>query len=371
MRVRVEGFKGDFEIELEGLEKLIPELKDIEEIEIDNLEFDGEILLELLIPLIREAVKRVVEEKLPELKLKELEFPHTIREVVIGNTEKGTRKYSVKVGGKKSIFEIGYAIALDVFDTKIKLPKAVRDAYGDLLNDPIEQAKAIEEKKMADLIAFHMISIDVEGREPSEAVKTLKRLLDEVGMPIVVGGCGDVKKDVALFKEVAKVCKDEGVVLNSATLESADEIGKLAKESGSAVISWVQLDINQQKQLNKSIAKYTREIIMDTTTAGFGYGTEYSFTTMERIRLAGLKGDEDLAYPIMTAGSNAWGCREAWMKDTILDETTWGDRMIRGPIWEIGTSLVSILAGADLVLNLHPKSAECLQKLREEFKVVV
>jgi acetyl-CoA decarbonylase/synthase complex subunit delta len=239
------------------------------------------------------------------------------------------------------------------------------------LNDPIEQAKAIEEKKMADLIAFHMISIDVENKDPSEAVKTLKRLLDEVGMPIVVGGCGDVKKDVALFKEVVKVCKDEGVVLNSATLESADEIGKLAKESGSAVISWVQLDINQQKQLNKSIAKYTREIIMDTTTAGFGYGTEYSFTTMERIRLAGLKGDEDLAYPIMTAGSNAWGCREAWMKDTILDETTWGDRMLRGPIWEIGTSLVSILAGADLVLNLHPKSAECLQKLREEFKVVV
>ena len=38
MRVRVEGFKGDFEIELEGLEMLIPELKDIEEIEIDNLE---------------------------------------------------------------------------------------------------------------------------------------------------------------------------------------------------------------------------------------------------------------------------------------------------------------------------------------------
>ena len=95
MRVRVEGFKGDFEIEFEGLEELIPELKDIEEIEIDNLEFDGEILIELLIPLIREAVKRVVEEKLPELKLKELEFPHTIRGVVIGDTEKGTRKYSV------------------------------------------------------------------------------------------------------------------------------------------------------------------------------------------------------------------------------------------------------------------------------------
>ncbi len=365
MKIRVEGLNAGFEIELEGLEKLIPELEEIEELEIENLEFDGEILVELLVPLIKEAVKRFVE-KLPEVEIKRLELPNAIREVVIGNTEKGTRKYSVKVGGKKDIFELGYVIALDVFDTKIKLPKAVRDSYRDLLNDPIEQAKAIEENKMADLVAFHMISIDVDDKEPKEAVKTLKRLLDEVGLPIVVGGCGDVKKDVALFREVAKVCKDEGVVLNSATLESADEIGRLAKESNSAVISWVQLDINQQKQLNRILAKYTKEIIMDTTTAGFGYGTEYSFTTMERVRLAGLRGDEDLAYPIMTAGSNAWGCREAWMKDTILNETTWGDRMLRGPIWEIGTALVSILAGADLVLCLHPKSAECLMKLRDE-----
>ncbi len=367
MRLKVDGLKAGFEIELEGLEKLIPELKDVEEIVVENLEYEGEILVELLVPLIREAVKKLVEERLPEVEVRKLEFPHVVKEVVIGNTEKGTRRYSVKVGGKRDIFEIGYSIALDVFDTKIRLPKAVRDAYGDLLNDPIEQAKAIEERKMADLIAFHMISIDVDNKEPKEAVKTLKRLLDEVGMPIVVGGCGDVKKDVALFKEVAKVCKDEGVVFNSATLESADEIGKLAKESNNAVISWVQLDINQQKQLNKILSKYTKDIIMDPTTAGFGYGTEYSFTNMERIRLAGLKGDEDLAYPIMTAGSNAWGCREAWMKDTILDETTWGDRALRGPIWEIGTSLVSILAGADLVLNLHPRSAECLKKLREEF----
>ena len=55
--------------------------------------------------------------------------------------------------------------------------------------------------------------------------------------------------------------------------------------------------------------------MMDPTSAALGYGLEYSFSVMERIRLAGLMGDKELQCPQASGTANSWGAREAWKRD--------------------------------------------------------
>ena len=66
-------------------------------------------------------------------------------------------------------------------------------------------------------------------------------------------------------------------------------------------------------------------ILMDPTTAALGYGLDYAYTNMERIRLAGLSGDTELNFPMSSGTTNAWGAREAWMTSSPLKEDSdWG-----------------------------------------------
>jgi acetyl-CoA decarbonylase/synthase complex subunit delta len=84
---------------------------------------------------------------------------------------------------------------------------------------------------------------------------------------------------------------------------------------------------------------------------------------MERIRLSGLKGDADLAFPISSGTTNAWGAREAWMKDSPIEEDSpWGARELRGPLWELVTGLTLSLAGVDFFMMMHPGAVAALKE---------
>jgi acetyl-CoA decarbonylase/synthase complex subunit delta len=108
------------------------------------------------------------------------------------------------------------------------------------------------------------------------------------------------------------------------------------------------------------------DIVMDPTTAALGYGLDYAYTNMERIRMAGLIGDEELSFPMSSGTTNAWGAREAWMVGSPLKEDSdWGPREYRGPIWEIVTGLTLSLAGNDLFMMMHPGSVAVLKEITQ------
>ena len=92
---------------------------------------------------------------------------------------------------------------------------------------------------------------------------------------------------------------------------------------------------------------------------------EYSFSINQRMRIAGLLGEEDLAYPISGGTTNAWGAREAWMKEDLLPG--WGPRDYRGPIWEIINALSLSLVGLDLAMMFHPISAKHVKDITTQF----
>ncbi|MEM0330451.1 MAG: CO dehydrogenase/acetyl-CoA synthase subunit delta, partial [Archaeoglobaceae archaeon] len=221
-------------------------------------------------PEIPSAPELKLPEKLIEAKFEapKVEYPGYIEEVVLGATKAdgGTRDYVVKLGGEKSlafyIFDKPQpnlpAIAIDVFDRPPSLAKAVKVHYEDVVGSPAEWAKKCVKKFGADMVTIHLVSTDplLENTPASEAVKVVEDVLQAVKCPIIIGGSGNKDKDPEVLEKAAEVCEGERVMLASATLDMDwARICEAAKKYGHVVLSWTQMDINNQKTLNRYLLK--------------------------------------------------------------------------------------------------------------------
>ncbi|MHA1930573.1 MAG: CO dehydrogenase/acetyl-CoA synthase subunit delta [Candidatus Thorarchaeota archaeon] len=300
------------------------------------------------------------------------EYSSTIHEITIGakKGEGGTRTSTLTIGGHTApawdLFQSppknSPVVSADVFDMKISLAKAVKMHYKEVLEDPAEWAKLCVNKYGAEAITLHLISTDrlLKDTSPNDAAKTIEDVLQAVKVPLLIGSAGDPVKDGPVLAKAAEVCEGEKVLLCSATVDVYEEIAVAAKKHDQIVLSWTSLDINQQKELNRRLIDWLRpdQIVIDPTTAALGYGLEYAFTMMQRMRLGGLLGDDELQYPISSGTTNAWAAREAWMKAPEL-----GPRELRGPIWESVTALALLLAGNDLFMMMHPAAIKTVHDL--------
>jgi acetyl-CoA decarbonylase/synthase complex subunit delta len=309
------------------------------------------------------------------------EYPGQIREIMLGATKSkgGSRGKTVIIGGANSpafyLFEKAPphppVIAVDVFDMEVRLPKAIRMHVKEVWEDTAAWAKMAVDKWGADLVSVHLLSTDplIKDTKPAEAAKTVEEVLQAVDIPLIIGGCGDPKKDAEIFKKIAEVAAGERVLLSSLTLDMdeagvLDDLTKAAAKNGQLVLAFTALDLNRAKELNRKLYSHISEdsVLMDLTTAALGYGLEYSFTIHERARIAALMGDSELQHPVLAGTTNAWAAREAWMK--LGPE--WDPRELRGPIWETITALTLLLAGVDVFMMMHPDAIRTMKKLIEQ-----
>jgi acetyl-CoA decarbonylase/synthase complex subunit delta len=106
-------------------------------------------------------------------------------------------------------------------------------------------------------------------------------------------------------------------------------------------------------------------IIMDPTTGALGYGIEYGYSVMERLRMAALQGDAMTQQPmIVTPGEEAWRTKEARASEGV--PATWGDWGDRAINWETMTAAALVESGADIVVMRHPQSAARIRKMIAE-----
>ena len=303
-------------------------------------------------------------------------YPAKIREVTLGATRAagGSRGRAVTIGGATTpaytdpLVPPAHppAISLDVFDMNVPLPRVLREQVAEVVDDPAEWARMNVKKFGAEVIAVHLLSTDplLRNATPGEAAKTVEAVLQAVDVPLIIGGCGDPKKDALVFAEVAAMAAGERLLLNSVTLDMVEAktlpaVAAAAKEHGHLLLAFTGLELNNAKELNRRLYEFIPpdQIVMDLTTVALGYGLEYSFTIHERARYAALMGDEELAHPVISAATNAWAAREAWM--AMAPE--YGPREIRGPIWETLNALILLLAGIDLFMMMHPASVVTLR----------
>lgn len=295
-------------------------------------------------------------------------WPGAVRTVTIGATAEqgGTRSTTVTIGGQKTMPFMFFegetpnrpVIALEIKDHRPDdWSRLLLQTWGDLVDDPAAWAKAAEDAG-ADLIqlSLHLNGTDGQPTTIDDAVNAVKAVLAATGLPLMVFGPGQTEADNKLIVPIAEATKGERMVLGICEDKNYRTIVATAMANDHLVNARTPMDVNLAKQLNILISDMGMpldRIIMDPTTGALGYGIEYGYSCMERLRQAALQGDAMTQLPMLvTPGFEAWKTKESKVNEGVPD--AWGDWEGRSINWETLTAISLIEAGADIVVLRHP-----------------
>jgi len=308
--------------------------------------------------------------------LPKVTYTGRIREVTIGTGER-----AVTVGGESCYpfhtfeGEIPHPprIAMEVFDhvDPEEWSEPALEPFRDVIGDPAAWAQKCVQEYGAELIAVQLVSIDPNGlnRPAEEAVETVRKVVEAVDVPVIVWGCGDEEKDAEALRLVAEACEGRRLAIGPVVEGNYKQLGATCIAYNHVAIASTPIDINLAKQLNILLGDLgvpDDQIIMDPTTGGLGYGIEYTYSVMERIRIAALtQQDEKLAYPmICNMGVEVWKVKEAKLREEEAPEL--GDLKRRAVMMEAITAKLLLLAGADILIMHHPEAVELTRGMLEE-----
>jgi acetyl-CoA decarbonylase/synthase complex subunit delta len=279
--------------------------------------------------------------------------------------EGGTRSRKLVIGGEAGMPFLSYEgtmpnrplIAGEVLDVLDEASALVLEEFGESAKDPAAWARAWVEEHGADLVCLKLQSTNPEERDrgPEEAVTTMLGVLEAVEVPLIVYGSGHEEKDAKVLEAVSNAAPKEGLLLGHAEEGAYKSISAAAMANDHRVISFANLDVNLSKQINILLTDFgvkKENIVLDPLFAALGMGLEYSFSVMERIRLAALMGDSMLQVPTICDTTSSWKAKEASEEleghDGLRERAVW---------WEATTAMAALLSGADLLIMRSPASA--------------
>jgi len=293
----------------------------------------------------------------------------------IKETKLGKGPKAVTVGGETSypfhLFEGAMPnpprIAMEVYDIVPEdWAEAALEPFKDVVNDPVAWAKKCVENYGADLICLQLVSTDPNGlnRSGEEAAQTAKKVASAVDVPVIVWGSGNAEKDTDTLRKVAETCDGLNLTIGPVAEDNYKQVGAGAIGYKHTAIASTPIDINLAKQLNILLGNLgvpDGQIIVDPTTGGLGYGIEYTYSVMERDRMAALtQQDERLQFPILcNMAKEVWKTKEA--KTPTGQVPALGDAKKRGILMEAVTGVVLLLAGADVLVMRHPEAVKLVR----------
>jgi acetyl-CoA decarbonylase/synthase, CODH/ACS complex subunit delta len=301
-----------------------------------------------------------------------------VRPITLGATpsEGGTRDHTVTIGGATTLPFLDFEgkmpyrpqIAIEVRPANPveEWPEPVTGAWGDVLNDPGAWAKAAE-KAGADLIVLQLTTTDGFGQRMTAKVArgAVRAVLNATGLPVIVFGPGQVELDNELLVAVAEEAAGERLALGPCEDKNYRTIVAAALAHNHLVTSRTPMDVNLAKQLIiliNDMGLPLDRIIMDPTTGALGYGMEYGYSVMERLRLAALQGDGMTQQPmIVTPGEEAWRTKESRVGEGV--PAAWGEWQERAINWEIVTATALLESGADILVLRHPETVARIKRM--------
>ncbi len=308
-----------------------------------------------------------------------VEIPKTqytgkIKKIVLGNGDK-----AVTIGGEAAypfyLFEGEMPnlpkIAMEVWDTHPEeWAEAALKPFARVTDDPVAWAKKCVDDYGAEMIALQLVSTDPNGldRGADEAAEVVKKVADAIDVPLIVWGSGNDDKDTEVLKKVSEVCEGKNLIMGPVKEEDHKKIGASAIGYHHTVIASTPIDINLAKQLNillGNLGVSDEQITMDPTVSSIGYGIEYCYSVMERMRMAGLtQEDERLQFPIIcNIAKEVWKTKEVHLPD---DASNMGSAAKRGILMEAMSAMVLLLAGGDVVIMRHPEAIGLIQEMITE-----
>jgi acetyl-CoA decarbonylase/synthase complex subunit delta len=290
-------------------------------------------------------------------------YTGVVREVTIGKGEK-----SLKIGGENILplhfFDQGSnpnpaKFALEVLDMEPQdWPKHLVEPFQDVISDPVKWAEKCQDFAV-DAVSLFLMSTDpaVKDAPADKAAVLAKAVAEAIDVPLIVYGSGDEKKDVEVLSKVAEVCDGMNLLIGPVIKENYEVVGKAILDHGHTAIALTPLDINLLKELNVKLSKFfpVDKIVIDPESAALGYGMEYSFSLMERVKQIGIitKDNMTMMPIIANLGGECWKTKQA------------KENKEQGLLWEGITTLSLLLAGANIIVLRHP---ETLKLIKETIK---
>jgi len=304
--------------------------------------------------------------KVPEAAYKQA-YSGAIRQTALGA--------DVKVGGTSTLpyqlFEGVMPnkplIAFDVLDVKPEeWPDSLASHYQDVLDNPLAWARKCVNEYNAEAICVSMVSTDPNGmnRSSAEAAKIAAEVIKGIEVPVIVWGCGNGEKDTETLREITSLIGDKKVCLAPLADSNYRSIGATAMAFQYPVVAASPIDVNLAKQLNillENLGVSLDTVLIDPSIGALGYGIEYTYSVMERIRLAALtQKDEKLQVPfICNLGREVWKAKECRLpSDTLI-----GDQERRGILMEAITASCMLMAGGELMIMRHPRAVALTKSL--------
>ncbi|MCX7912289.1 MAG: acetyl-CoA decarbonylase/synthase complex subunit delta [Dehalococcoidales bacterium] len=306
------------------------------------------------------------------------QIPKTVYSGKINEVRIGRGTKALTVGGETAypfyLFEGTMPhpprIAMEVYDVPPEdWPEAVLEPFRDVVHDAVAWAQKCVHDYKAESICLQLASTDPNGmnRPANEAAQVAKKLADAVDIPLIVWGTGNPEKDTDVLRAVAEMCPERNIVLGPVEEASHKKIGAAAIGFKHTVAASSPVDVNLAKQLNillGNLGVRDDQILIDPTVSGIGYGIEYCFSVMERIRMAALtQQDTKLQYPIIAnLAREVWKTKEA----RLPDDPRLGNARGRGILLEAMSAMILLLAGADIVVMRHPEAIRLVKEMVNE-----
>jgi acetyl-CoA decarbonylase/synthase complex subunit delta len=302
-------------------------------------------------------------------------YPGRVYSVAIGTGDK-----AVTFGGENVLTFHGFegetpnrpVIAYEIQDVPPSdWPESVKKPFDGVSDDPVKWAQYCQNDLNAKAIALRLIGThpDREDRSAEDAAKTVADVLAAVDVPLIILGSNHVEKDATVLVAASEASKDKNCVIGKAQEANYKTIAAAAMANNHKLIAMSELDINLSKQLNILITQMGFEkerIITDPMCSALGYGLEYTYSVMERIRLAALTQNDVTMQPPMLGdiGMYVWKIKETQAPEADLPH--WGSLEERGIAWEAQTASSLLLAGSELLIMRHPRAVDAVEKLIEE-----
>ena len=291
----------------------------------------------------------------------------SVGEVALGATkaEGGTRSVSYRIGGGTTLPFIGKndrktspLVAFEVCDNPAFWPPVIRHACGDLMDNLADWAKAAGSQYGADMVRLFLTSTRQRNFADIAATgKAVETVLSATSLPLIIEGSNEPRIDSEVFQSCGEAGQGERLLLGTAEAGRYRSIAAAALAYDHAVIAQSPIDVNLAKQLNillREIGVQHDHIVIDPYTGSLGYGFEYSYSAMERIRYSALKGDADLAMPMICSAIDTLTIKE-------VREAPAGTEDDFAVKWEFYTGIAAAAAGAEIICVRHPKTVTLLK----------
>ena len=203
-------------------------------------------------------------------------------------------------------------------------------------------------------------NIEQDWEIPS-AVALLKELLPHVKKPLMIRGINNDEIDKKLLPELIKVLDCESIIA-FATENTYSTITPHVIKGGHRLVIRTPIDINLAKEMNiltHDLGLPLEKIIIDTDIGGLGYGLEYGYSIMEKIKLE--KSDEYLNLPLMSFVSEESLKTKEAKSDNF--SASYGDLENRAIMYEIASATAAVAAGADYVVLNYPPNIQIMKEV--------